>query len=61
MTVVFTGAAVGDVVSVGGPIVAEGIYFAYVSAPNTVTVRYINTSTTTPYEPDGTYNIRIIK
>jgi hypothetical protein len=61
MTVVFTGAAVGDVVSVGGPIVAEGMFFAYVSAPDTVTIRYINTSTTTAYEPDGTYRIRIIK
>jgi len=61
MTVVFTGAVVGDAVSVGGPMVAEGLYFAYVSAANTVTVRYINTSTTTAYEPDGTYNIRIVK
>ncbi|MEL6968638.1 MAG: sialate O-acetylesterase [Bacteroidota bacterium] len=57
------GAEVGDAVSVVPPIgaVAQGSYFAYVSAVDTITLRFINDNTGT-YDPSsGTFTIKVIK
>jgi hypothetical protein len=65
LTVTVTGAADGDVVSLGvvnASTVANGSFSAWVSAANTVTVRYANNSLVTAYDPaSGAFKIRVIK
>jgi hypothetical protein len=63
LTVSVTGAVVGDIVSVGAPSIPnKGTYFGYVSATNTVTVRYANNDLTTAKDPSsGTFKVRVFK
>lgn len=63
LTVVVTGAVVGDVVAIGAPSIPnKGTYFAYVSATNTVTVRFANNDLTTAKDPSsGSFKVRILK
>lgn len=64
-TITVTGAADGDVVSLGYTNSAAnttGIFSAYVSASNTVTVRFINQNTVTSMDPaSGTFTVKVIK
>ena len=65
--VTLTGAADGDVVVLGVPnasvpVSASCTYTAWVSAANTVTVKFINTSTSGALDPgSGTFRVTIIK
>jgi hypothetical protein len=63
LTVTVTGAVVGDVVAIGAPSIPnKGTYFAYVSATNTVTVRYANNDLTTAKDPSsGSFKVRVFK
>jgi hypothetical protein len=65
LTITVTGAADGDAVSLGvpnGSIVASGNFTAWVSATNTVTVRYSNNDLTTARDPaSGTFRASVIK
>lgn len=63
LTVTVTGAVVGDVVALGAPSIPnKGTYFAYVSATNTVTVRFANNDLTTAKDPSsGSFKVRILK
>lgn len=63
LTVTVTGAAVGDVVSIGAPSIPnKGTYFGWVSATNTVTVRYANNDLTTAKDPSsGTFKVKVFK
>ena len=65
LTITVTGAADGDIVSVG-PInastVANGLFTAWVSAANTVTVRYSNNALVTAYDPaSGVFKVIVFK
>jgi hypothetical protein len=63
LTITVTGAADGNVVSIGvpnGSIVASGTFFGWVSASNTVTVRYANNDLTTARDPaSGTFRAMV--
>lgn len=63
LTVTVTGAVVGDPVTIGmSSIPNKGTYFAYVSATNTVTVRYANNDLTTAKDPSSqTVKVRVFK
>lgn len=66
LTVTVTGAAAGDVVSVGVDYstvaVANGSFTGYVSAANTVTIRYTNNDLTTAYNPaSATFKVTVTK
>jgi len=65
LTITVTGAADGDAVMLGVPnasIVAAGSYSAWVSATNTVTVRYANNALVTAYDPaSGTFKLTVNK
>jgi hypothetical protein len=63
LTVAVTGAIVGDVVALGVPSIPnKGTFFAWVSATNTVTVRFANNDLTTAKDPSsGTFKVRILK
>lgn len=63
LTVSVTGAVVGDVVALGvASIPNKGTYFGWVSASNTVTVRYANNDLTTAKDPSSqTVKVRILK
>lgn len=63
LTVTVTGAVVGDVVAIGAPTIPnKGTYFGWVSATNTVTVRYANNDLTTAKDPSsGTFKVRVFK
>jgi hypothetical protein len=56
---------VGDVVSLGvdnASVVAAGNFTAWVSAADTVTVRYSNNSLVTAYDPaSGTFKVIVFK
>jgi len=63
-TVPFSGAALGDAVSLGVPIVsmpANGMYAAWVSAANEVTVRFINNTAGAIVLLDGTFKAKVLK
>lgn len=63
LTMTVTGAADGDVVSLGVPSgsAGDGSFFAYVSATNTVTVRFIN-HLGSPVDPaSGTFKVIVFK
>jgi hypothetical protein len=65
LTITVTGAAVGDVVALGIPTEAigtNGVFFGYVSAADTVTVRYCNTDNGSAADPaSGTFRATVIK
>lgn len=64
LTVTVTGAADGDVVSIGVPNVsvnANTSYSAWVSSANTVTIRFNNYSTGAVDPASGTFKVRVIK
>ena len=61
--ITITGAVVGDSVTVGVPssIVVNTIFFAWVSAADTVTIRCINNGTSATTSLTGTFKITVIK
>jgi len=64
LTVTLTGAVLGDIVSLGIPHVsmpAGGSYSAWVSAANTVTVRYCNNTAGSLDPASGTFKVSIVK
>jgi hypothetical protein len=65
LTMTVTGAAVGDVVALGIPtasITTTGIFFAWVSNANEVTVRYCNTDILSAIDPaSGVFKSLVIK
>lgn len=64
LTITVTGAADGDVVQVGIPgalILANSFYTAYVSAANTVTVRFTNTALLAQDPAAGTFRVAVTK
>jgi hypothetical protein len=65
LTITVTGAAVGDVVALGIPTEAigtNGVFFGYVSAADTVTVRFCNTDSGPAVDPaSGTFRATVIK
>lgn len=62
LTMTVTGAALGNAVSLGVPSgTGDGIYFAWVSAANTVTVRFFNYTASAVDPGNGTFRIAIIK
>lgn len=62
LTISVTGAADGDPVSLGVPngSVGSGIYFAWVSASNTVTVRFYNPTGGSINPTSGTFKVKVI-
>jgi hypothetical protein len=65
LTMTVTGAVVGDNVILGvpnGSVPANGLFVGWVSASNTVKIRYINTDVLTTYDPaSGSFKALIIK
>jgi hypothetical protein len=64
LTISVTGAADGDCVMLGTPnasILANTSYSAWVSAADTVTVRFLNASSTSKDPASGTFRVTIIK
>jgi hypothetical protein len=65
LTFTLTGAAEGDVVALGIPnasIVANGSFIAWVSATNTITVRFNNYASSGSSDPaSGTFKIKVLK
>ena len=64
LTVTVTGAADGDVVFVGAPnasVAANSSYTAYVSAANTVTVKFANSSIVAIDPASGTFRVSVLK
>ena len=64
LTLTVTGAADGDVVSLGVPtssVINNGIFTAYVSAANTVTVKFNNTSSLSLDPASGTFRVSVLK
>lgn len=57
------GAAVGDAVLVSPPsgAMGQGVYFAYVSGANTITLRFHNDGSGTYNPSSGTFTIKIVK
>jgi hypothetical protein len=65
LTITVTGADIGDVVALGIPnasIVANGSFIAWVSATNTVTVRFNNYASSGSSDPaSGTFKVKVLK
>jgi hypothetical protein len=62
LTITVTGAAVGDIVMLGTPVQdIDGTFTAFVSAPNTVTVRYNHYGSGTNNPASGTFKVYVIK
>ena len=65
LTITVTGAATGDVVALGVPsgsvLIGGGVYTAWVSAANTVTVRFNNTDDATGDPASGTFRVSVFK
>jgi hypothetical protein len=65
LTITVTGAADGDAVSLGvpnGSTVANGSFTAWVSASNTVTVRFTNNDLVSALDPaSGTFRVSVVK
>lgn len=63
LTMTVTGAVTGDVVAIGvpnGSVPAGGAFFGWVSAADTITVRYIDNSLVTGYDPaSGTFRATV--
>lgn len=62
LTITVTGAIDGDPVSLGTPngSVGSGLYFAWVSASNTVTVRFYNPTGGSINPTSGTFKVKVI-
>lgn len=65
LTIAVTNAALNDVVSVGAPngsVTATGMYYAWVSATDVVTVRFLHTHLTNAEDPaSGTFKVTVSK
>jgi hypothetical protein len=62
LTITVTGAAVGDIVMLGTPVQdANATFTAFVSATNTVTVRFNNYSSGAIDPASGTFKVYVIK
>lgn len=64
LTITVTGAASGDIVTLGvpnGSVPAGGTFFAWVSATNTVTVRFANNTTGALDPASGTFKVKLIQ
>ena len=63
LTITVTGAAVGETVSIGAHTAppANGLYFAWVSATNAVTVRFINAGAGASDPASASFTIRVHK
>lgn len=65
LTMTLTGAVAGEAVILGvpnGSVPANGAFFAWASASNTITVRYINNALLTAYDPaSGTFTATIVR
>jgi hypothetical protein len=65
LTLTVTGASDGDVVSLGvpnGAVQPTSSYFAWVSATDTVTIRFTNTATAGATNPtSGTFKVKVLK
>jgi hypothetical protein len=65
LTMTLTGAVDGDAIMIGvpnGSTVANGCFTGWVSASNTVTIRYTNNDLVTSYDPaSGTFKATIVK
>ena len=65
LTLTVTGAAVGDVVAIGipnGSVGTTGVFFGWVSAADTVTIRYTNTHNGGAVDPaSGTFRATVIE
>lgn len=60
LTVPLSGAVVGDIVEMGTTVILTGGRFnAFVSAPNIVTIRFTNDTTSAIAPPAGTFKIKI--
>jgi hypothetical protein len=63
-TVTVTGAAIGDIVELGvdnAATLTNSSYTAWVSAANTVTIRFNNYSTGTQDPASGTFKVKVVK
>ncbi|MBV5349608.1 hypothetical protein JZU71_00115, partial [bacterium] len=61
---VFTGAVAGDAVVLGvdpASVPADGTFMAWVSAANTVTIRFANNNGAARNPASGTFTVKIIK
>jgi len=62
LTIAVTGASIGDAVSLGSPTpAAASLYTAFVSATNTVTVRFINFSVAAINPTSATFTVKVFK
>lgn len=65
LTMAVAGAAVGDVIALGTPngsVPSKGVFYAWVSATDTVTVRYQNPADLTARNPaSGSYIVKVFK
>lgn len=62
LTITSTGAVVGDVVTIGTPVPDSGcLYYAYVSASNAITVRFINMTIMAVDPASATFKTKILK
>jgi hypothetical protein len=64
VTVTVTGAEDGDAIALGVPAAAYPagcVYTAFVSAPNTVTIRLLNTTPGSVNPPSAIFQVRIIR
>jgi len=62
LTITVNGAKDGDPVILGIPVAdiyASTVYFSYVSAPNTVTVEFVNNSAGNINPPSGTFTVTV--
>jgi hypothetical protein len=62
LTITVTGAAVGDIVMLGTPVQdIDATFTAFVSAANTVTVRFNHYGSGTSNPASGTFKVYVIK
>ena len=65
LTITVTGAALSDVVSLGVPnasTLANGVFTAWVSSSNTITVRFTNTNLVSALDPaSGTFKVKVLQ
>lgn len=64
LTIALTGAALGDVVALGvpnGSLTPNAVYWSWVSAANTVTVRFLNMDLAAQDPASGTFKATILK
>jgi hypothetical protein len=63
LTLTVTGAATGDAVTVGAPpgSAGQGVYFGFVSADDTVTIRFLNDTAGAYDPPSGDFTVTVIQ